>query len=1118
MLKRVFLVTVMFVSFLLPFAAEAQLPLPARIGGIVMVNGIQLTQETDTGYTFIVTKGDGALYVPSAQDTDGLNTYNYYLIDIPIYDATHQPEGAHPGDTAVIHAYKDGVEVTLESPANGLFWVGQSGSYAHMDLGVTTVDEGADLSIDKSAQPVFVTADETFTYTITVTNNGPSPAVNVEVVDTLPVGVADVAASGDGWSCTISGQMMTCTRASLNPGVSSAINIELTAPSEGGSITNSAEVTSDTPDPEAGNNSDSLQTTVNASADLTITKDGPESATAGGPDPVMYAITIGNAGPSTAENVVLTDAIPSGLTNPEYSTDEGDTWQPWTGSVNFGTIEKDGLRGVLIKATVTPSATGTISNTASVNSDTDDPNVPNSSTKETTVESSADLSVMKSAPDSVMAGENFTYTITVENSGPSTAVHVVLTDSLPPEILSTPSLTYFVDGEEKGGWPGQVFMAALAVGESKEVKITGTVAPATTGALSNTVTVSSETDDPVAENNSHTEETVVTAEADVEVTKTGPPKAAAGEHNFTYTITMTNAGPSDAVNVVLTDNVPSGIHNPEYSTGTDNWTGWTGSLNLGALSAGDSMIILIRGTIDADAPGTITNTARVSADTEDPNSHNNSDSVDTENITDDGDQDGLPDDWEQQIIDADPDDDIMTIEDVLPGDDFDGDGFTNLEEYMGGTLPADENDYPTRPYVVTADCSPYDGQGEVEGSLRVPNDTSVVIRVKDDTGIDPATVQMTVKGGSVSPVLKQVVGNDKDYWVIYNPAVTFSYGELVPVTFTVANVDGISMTTYSYSFQVESEAEHTSAQANIPESALDDTNPDEHVLSAASGTSIEGAVIKYDPDEDVTPRFGPVGEIPELDKANGVGIPVALEPPTVFENPVTIFIPCPGETDVSTLDVYYYNPSEGWVKAEDADGWMVSGSRVNHNETTPPTIEIKVNHFSGVQSGHATMLLKGGWNLISLCRDPVDHAIESVLAPIEGTYYSVWAFENNDWRVYDPIIPGFTDLTIIKSGLGYWIHMIEAAPLSVGGTEAPKNIHLVKGWNLVGYPCCKAQPIHDAFASIKGNYDLVWCFQNNSWKVYDPKISGLSDIHSMVPGYGYWINMKAACAWTVTCP
>lgn len=61
------------------------------------------------------------------------------------------------------------------------------------------------------------------------------------------------------------------------------------------------------------------------------------------------------------------------------------------------------------------------------------------------------------------------------------------------------------------------------------------------------------------------------------------------------------------------------------------------------------------------------------------------------NFVSDGDDDGdgLPDDWEQQIIDADPADDIETIYDVLPGDDFDGDGDSNGTEYTNNTDPTD---------------------------------------------------------------------------------------------------------------------------------------------------------------------------------------------------------------------------------------------------------------------------------------------------------------------------------------------------------------------------------------------------------------------------------------------
>ena len=85
-------------------------------------------------------------------------------------------------------------------------------------------------------------------------------------------------------------------------------------------------------------------------------------------------------------------------------------------------------------------------------------------------------------------------------------------------------------------------------------------------------------------------------------------------------------------------------------------------------------------TVDFDAAkaGLGTHRALVHISSNDPETPNLSIPV-TFVVTDDGDR--LPNDWEQQIIDADPDDDIESVHDVLPGDDFDGDGRTNFEEY-----------------------------------------------------------------------------------------------------------------------------------------------------------------------------------------------------------------------------------------------------------------------------------------------------------------------------------------------------------------------------------------------------------------------------------------------------
>lgn len=55
----------------------------------------------------------------------------------------------------------------------------------------------------------------------------------------------------------------------------------------------------------------------------------------------------------------------------------------------------------------------------------------------------------------------------------------------------------------------------------------------------------------------------------------------------------------------------------------------------------------------------------------------------------DSDGDGMGDAFEQSIIDADSEDTIESFEDVMPHEDFDGDGNSNLQEFQNGTDPLD---------------------------------------------------------------------------------------------------------------------------------------------------------------------------------------------------------------------------------------------------------------------------------------------------------------------------------------------------------------------------------------------------------------------------------------------
>ncbi len=109
-------------------------PQPARIGGTVTINGRALTQSSDTRLTIKVTKLNGTALVPAAEDVDGLSANGYYLIDIPIYEATDQPGGVTRGTTVVIHAYWGSNELTILSPVNGRITVGASASTTTVNI------------------------------------------------------------------------------------------------------------------------------------------------------------------------------------------------------------------------------------------------------------------------------------------------------------------------------------------------------------------------------------------------------------------------------------------------------------------------------------------------------------------------------------------------------------------------------------------------------------------------------------------------------------------------------------------------------------------------------------------------------------------------------------------------------------------------------------------------------------------------------------------------------------------------------------------------------------------------------------------------------------------------
>jgi uncharacterized repeat protein (TIGR01451 family) len=175
---------------------------------------------------------------------------------------------------------------------------------------------------------------------------------------------------------------------------------------------------------------------------------------------------------------------------------------------------------------------------------------------------SADLSIAKSGPATVLAGNTITYTLTAANGGPDPAQSVVVADTL-PAVLSGAQFCVGSGCTPGAAWTGSAGLGTIVSGGSTTVTVTATVPAGTADGtvLSNQATVSSDTADPVPANNtSATLATTVHTSADLSIAKSGPASATAGASaGFDYTLTVANGGPSDeSGGFHVTDTLPAG--------------------------------------------------------------------------------------------------------------------------------------------------------------------------------------------------------------------------------------------------------------------------------------------------------------------------------------------------------------------------------------------------------------------------------------------------------------------------------------------------------------------------------------------------------------------------------
>ena len=225
-------------------------------------------------------------------------------------------------------------------------------------------------------------------------------------------------------------------------------------------------------------------------------------------------------------------------------------------------------------------------------------------------------------PQAPVAGGPVTYTLTVHNDGPSTATGVIVSDPLDDALLD-PSVTTTVGSCAPIAADGAVSctVGTLASGQTATITVTATVAEAATGSITNTATVSSSLPDLDEDNNSDTVTSDLVADTDLSLVKDVSTAEALVGDDVVFTLSVSNAGPSTARDVVVTDPLPAGLRVsgiPEADTGSCTVSGRTVTCTLNDLAAGDSTEIRVTATVLAAAGGeSVTNTASVATSSND---------------------------------------------------------------------------------------------------------------------------------------------------------------------------------------------------------------------------------------------------------------------------------------------------------------------------------------------------------------------------------------------------------------------------------------------------------------------------------------------------------------------
>jgi uncharacterized repeat protein (TIGR01451 family) len=501
-----------------------------------------------------------------------------------------------------------------------------------------------DLAVTKTdGKPTYVPGAPV-TYTIVVTNNGPSFATQASVIDTLDPAIISSASwtavfTGTGSTGDTSGTGSLSQIIDLAAGGTATYTVVAqTLPTATTSLVNTVTVgTSNlSNDPNPANNTATDTNMVVLAPALAVAKSVVDVN--GGfvvaSDTLRYTIVVSNAAGTPAReaaaNVTLADLIPANTTYAGNLTFSQGTITGSQGSGvggNLGTIPAGASATVTFDVTVNdpiPPKT-VITNTATASGTGVDSGLPVSATDSVGIATlpASDLKILKTAPATYVPGSQLTYTIVVSNTGPTASTGAQIADALPAGVTGFSWTAVPAGGATVAAPSGTGAIATTAdlpVGGTVTFTVTAQTDPARTTAITNTATVTPTDGNPDPNPNDQTSTATSTpvVTTDLSITKTDGVSTYTPGQSVTYTITVTNAGPSTATAARVQDTLPSIITSASWTaaitagTAAIAKTSGTGSIDeLVDLGPGATVTYTVTAITSSIATTNLVNTATI---------------------------------------------------------------------------------------------------------------------------------------------------------------------------------------------------------------------------------------------------------------------------------------------------------------------------------------------------------------------------------------------------------------------------------------------------------------------------------------------------------------------------